>query len=237
MLVLSRRLKQAVTRMRLGRVLVPVFLFLSGVKTTLAVAAPGNWTGNYLPCDRHSELLNHSHMELAVRFSTSDRRLEAEFASALDFWATVLDMEWHREDSRGCSLAVVEGNRGMFEPGQVARAQFPNTPSFQGWIAFNPKFAPDRGEQYFMAVHELGHVFGLAHNPSPSSVMYFLYVGAPMFLDEGDLQALAAHHKLRGTVPIGQERRSVPVLFEQWNTAEGIDGMTAGHAPARRPSL
>jgi len=207
--------KQAVPRARVRRVPALVIPLLFGSLLANAVAQTGNWTGNYLPCDGHSELLNHSHMNLAVRFSTSDRGLALQFARALDFWTTVLDMEWRSENSRACSLAVLDGAGGLFQSGQVARAQFPNTPAFQGWIAFKPKMPIGGDEQYVAAVHELGHVFGLVHNPSPSSVMYFLHLDGPVFLDDEDLRDLAAHHRLRagqvGEAPI----RSVPVLFER----------------------
>jgi hypothetical protein len=61
-----------------------------------------------------------------------------------------------------------------FQPAEVARAQFPGRPSFQGWIALDPKASMAANELFFMSVHELGHVFGLPHSNNASSVMYFL---------------------------------------------------------------
>lgn len=66
MLLLSHVLKQAVPHVRFWRVLVTAIPFLSGSVATNAVAGTGDWTGNYLRCDRHSEILNHSHMNLAA---------------------------------------------------------------------------------------------------------------------------------------------------------------------------
>ena len=208
----SQLMKEAVPRARFRHALATVILLLLGSVGANAVAEAGNWTGNYPPCDRHSEVLSHSHMNLAVRFATSDRRLAAQFARAMDFWATVLDMEWRIDNSRGCALAVVDGSARLFEPGQAARAQFPYTPAFQGWIAFNLKRSMRGDEQYFVAVHELGHLFGLVHNSSPSSVMYFLYLEGRVFLDGNDLMDLAAHHTLRAGRVGEQPIQSVPVL-------------------------
>ena len=162
-----------------------------------AGALPGGWSGNYEPCDAHSELLKTEHLTLGVRFSTSDPHLTAAFERALNFWATVLDMEWRREDGRDCSISVFAGKAGLFRATETARAQFPGRPSFQGWIAFNPNVLLSEREQFVVSVHELGHVFGLPHNRSSRSVMFFLGGGGPFWLDAADLEALAARHKLR----------------------------------------
>ena len=165
--------------------------------TTKARDHPGNWSGDYPPCDRRGEVVKQSHMNLGVRFSSSDSGLAVEFARALNFWATILDMEWYEENSRKCSIQVIDGYRQLFRHAEVARAQFPDRSAFQGWIAFNPKVALARSEQYLVAVHELGHVFGLPHNPSSWSVMYYLHLDGPAVFDSADLAALTARHKIR----------------------------------------
>ncbi len=81
-------------------------------------------------------------MNLGVRFSTSNRKLAVEFARAMNFWATVLDMDWREEDSRECALQVVDGDRGFSNQREVARAQFPGTLSFQGWIVRSTQKSP-----------------------------------------------------------------------------------------------
>src|SRR5262245_38455321 len=93
-----------------------------------ADSRPGNWSGDYSPCDRHGEILKQSHMNLGVRFSTSDSALAMEFARALNFWAAIVDMNWYEEASRGCSIQIVDGNRDLFRNAEVARAQFPHRP-------------------------------------------------------------------------------------------------------------
>jgi hypothetical protein len=50
------------------------------------------------------------------------------------------------------------------------------------------------------SVHEIGHLFGLQHNPSVSSVMFFDDFGQSSSLDFADLRALAAMHKLRTSI-------------------------------------
>ena len=55
----------------------------------------------------------------------------------------------------------------------AARSQFPDRPAFQGWIAFNPGSKLTQDEMFVVSVHEIGHLLGLPHNPSGSSMMYF----------------------------------------------------------------
>jgi hypothetical protein len=58
-----------------------------------AGAGPGDWTGDYPPCDRHAELSSNERMKLGIRFYTAVPEVKAAFVRAMEFWATVLDME------------------------------------------------------------------------------------------------------------------------------------------------
>jgi hypothetical protein len=115
----------------------------------------------------------------------------------MSFWAGILEMNWHEEDSPACAIEAFDGDPTLFRPGEVARAQFPGLPGYQGWVAFNPRVSLPANELFLTAVHELGHLLGLPHSSNPSSVMYFLSLDGPVFLDSADLAALSARHRLR----------------------------------------
>jgi hypothetical protein len=180
----------------MGTVIRAILLLASGIGMACA-SAPTNWSGDYAPCDRHEDLRGREHMDLGVRFSTSNQTLAREFRRALEFWASVLDMEWHDEDSRNCSLEVVDGVANLFEDCISARSQFPDRPGFEGWIAFNPAVRLTEREMFLVSVHEIGHLLGLRHNSDGGSVMFFLGLDGDPALDAGDLADLAAGHRLR----------------------------------------
>lgn len=159
-----------------------------------------NWTANYPSCDRHSELLKHGRMSLGVRLGTSNQLLARQFKLALDFWATIVDLDWHEDDTQNCSMELVDGKRELFEPepdNMAARSQFPNRRDFRGWIVFNPAVPLTQAEMYRISVHEIGHMLGLLHSSNILSLMYGLDLECSETLDAADLASLAAHHKLR----------------------------------------
>lgn len=183
-----------------------MILLLLAVSLGAAEPSPQNWTGQYPPCDRHAELLSRGPMDLGVRISTSNPDLARQFEHAMEFWSEVLDLEWHLEDTQNCAVQLVDGAPELFDSVNngcaciSARSQFPNRPAFQGWIAFNPGVRRTEREMFMTSVHEIGHLLGLPHNPSGSSVMFFLRVDGPVWLDASDLEALASRHKLRAGV-------------------------------------
>jgi hypothetical protein len=167
----------------------------------ITLNSPPNWGGNYAPCNRHPDLLKREHVDLGVRISTANALLARQFARAMDFWTDILDLEWHEVHSPDCSIQLVDGTPGLFDPAAIAaRSQFPDRPSFQGWIAFNPVSKLAEHEMFLISVHEIGHLLGLQHNPSGSSVMFFLVLDESVSLDTADLNALADRHKLRAGV-------------------------------------
>jgi hypothetical protein len=163
----------------------------------LDVAQTVNWTGDYASCTRHSELLNYGPMSIGVRFSTSSHQIQKEFKKAMDFWSGIIEMDWHEDDSPTCSINVVDGTPEILKNSVIARSQFPEWGRFEGWIAFDPRAPLSKFEIYVTAVHEIGHMLGLQHNPSASSIMYFLDLEGPEVLDRKDLLSLSEHHQLR----------------------------------------
>ena len=172
--------------------------FLLAVSIGVAEASQPNWSGEYAPCDRHPDLLNREHVDLGVRISTANPVLAGQFELAMDFWAGVLDLQWHKVNSQNCSIQIVDGTPELFYTADmVARSQLPDRPAFQGLIAFNPGSRLSEHEMFVASVHEIGHLLGLPHNPSGSSVMFYLDFDESVVLDATDLTALADRHKLR----------------------------------------
>lgn len=172
-------------------------LLLFGSSILLAGPEPSNWVGNFEPCSTHAELFKHGHMDLGVRISTSNPELARQFKNAMNFWAKILDMSWYEDDSSFCSVQLVDGQTSLFKNGTVARSQFTDWDNFQGWIAFDRTAPLTKTELFLTAVHEIGHMFGLKHNPSARSIMYFLDLEGPEVLETADLMSLATRHKLR----------------------------------------
>lgn len=185
-------------------------VFLAPAAAWGEAALEVNWSGPYRSCGNRAELLKSGHMELGVRFDTSSVEIAAAFHRALDFWSGVLDVNFYEESSTLCALAVVDGTPEVLRKAHnVARAQFADLANFQGWIAFDPHASEymSSDEMYATAVHELGHLFGLRHNPSAMSIMYYLDCDGTSQLDELDLQALGLHHAIRAGIGL-----AVPII-------------------------
>jgi catechol 2,3-dioxygenase-like lactoylglutathione lyase family enzyme len=194
-----------------------IVLNLVTATSSFADQRTANWTGPYSACRQRSELLKHGAMDIGVRFSTSNPELELQFRRALDFWTEILDLRWHEDNSESCSLQLVDGTPEILQRSIVARSQFPDWDNFQGWIAFNPAAPLTHTETFLTAVHEIGHILGLKHNPNSRSVMYYLDLEGSEYLDEADLILLGSHHKLRSNV-----RPGMPVLrTEVLSTMDG----------------
>jgi hypothetical protein len=181
--------------------------FLTLLFVLFALALPGfaesvpqaNWTGKYDPCTRQSELLRSGHMNLGVRISTSNAALATQFEHALDFWSTVLDLEWHNEDSDECSINLVDGTPALFDwcACTSARSQLPDRPIFQGLVAFNPQMKLSTDQMFLDSVHELGHLLGLSHSASESSIMFYFGLDKFEWVEPSDLNVLSRKHALK----------------------------------------
>jgi hypothetical protein len=141
-------------------------------------------------------------MDLGVRLATANQVLAKQFRRAMDSWASILDLDWHEDNTQNCSIQLVDGERRLFQPAaMVARSQLPDRLHFQGWIAFNPKQKTlSEIELYRISLHEIGHMLGLQHSSNAKSVMYSFDLDGEDWLDLTDLTALATHHKLRTAI-------------------------------------
>ncbi|MGI8961475.1 MAG: matrixin family metalloprotease [Bryobacteraceae bacterium] len=175
--------------------------------------AQSNLTGPHTICKQHAELLKRDHLQLGARIDTANPTLAKQFKRALNFWTSVLDMQWYEENSDACSLQLTDARPGFLEMSIAAQAQDPMSSDFQGWIQFNPTLTLTETELYNYSVHEIGHLLGLEHNPRHRSVMYFEDAPGPERLDATDLVALAAIHKLR----LRSTSRAIYLQNSVWN--------------------
>jgi hypothetical protein len=82
-------------------------------------------------------------------------------------------------------------------------------------------------ETYLIAVHEIGHMLGLEHNPNPNSIMYFLDPDEPPTLDNRDLTSLCKRHKLRNScsaIRLSNPHRTAATV-RQWRNFKTCDLM------------
>lgn len=229
------------------------FIFALAFTLPCSASQGTNWSGPYRPCLKSAELLKTGHLEIGVRFDTANPASAAALREALRFWSNVIDINVYDEQSENCAIAIVDATPEILaKDNYVARAQFTDWENFQGWIAFDPHISGymNPGEIYATAVHELGHLFGLVHNPDITSVMYYLDVDGSAVLDAVDLKALAARHAMRlkpGTTPVlsefpGADRRNAQSSHSFPGTREGERHSRRHEAalqipPTRRHSL
>ena len=185
-------------------------LFASLLAACLGCAAPmtagaqprTNWSNSDAACARYNDLRNRVLGSIGIKIDTSGPWATG-FRRAIAFWNGVLAVNFHEEtELSACAVRVIDGDRAILHDGIVARAQIPEWRDFRGKIAVRPALANQLSstEIYGIAVHELGHLLGLKHNPSPESVMYFFDVNGDEVLDVHDLVALSRHHKVRPSV-------------------------------------
>lgn len=164
---------------------------------SLAAQPAGTSIAPLQACTNSSDLLKFDTMNVGVQFATSNSQLAIQFANAMDFWASIIDMQWHMERDSHCSIQLFDGQPKLFEDSTVAKAHRADRSDSAAWIAFNPKAPLTSSELYLTAVHEIGHLLGLSHNPDGLSVMFYTNRPAATLLDETDLRALTRVHKLR----------------------------------------
>ena len=162
---------------------------------------PTNWDSPDAPCAQYDKLRSRALGNIGVRIDVN-RAWANAFRQAFKFWNSVLMVNFHEE--RGldaCSIRIINGSPGILNHVTLARSQLTGWVHFRGKIAVNPRSAKELNGAaiYAIAVHELGHMLGLKHNPSGRSIMYFLNADGSEYLDQQDILELSAHHELRPT--------------------------------------
>ena len=132
-----------------------------------------NWSTSDKPCAHYNYLKNYDLGNIGVKIDVSDPAWAAAFRRALVFWNKVLDVNFHEEKNiNACALHITDGPLVMFGGGFTAFAQFADLDGFEAKIIVLPQVPLSPAGKYVNAVHEIGHIVDLRHNPDPKSVMY-----------------------------------------------------------------
>jgi Matrixin len=132
-----------------------------------------NWSTADEPCAKYNDLKKYALGDIGVKIDVSDPAWAAAFRRALVFWNKTLDVNLHEEKNiNACALRITDGPLLMFGSGYTAFAQYADLDGFEGKIVVLPQVPFSPAARLVNAVHEIGHVVGLRHNPDPRSVMY-----------------------------------------------------------------
>jgi hypothetical protein len=132
-----------------------------------------NWSTSDKPCANYNDLKKYALGDIGVKIDVSDPAWAAAFRRALVFWNKVLDVNFHEENNiNACALRITDGPLVMFGGGFTAFAQFADLDGFEAKIVVLPQVPLSPAGKFVNAVHEVGHIVDLRHNPDPKSVMY-----------------------------------------------------------------
>ena len=132
-----------------------------------------NWSTPDQPCANYNDLKKYALGDIGVKIDVSDPAWAAAFRRALVFWNKVLDVNFYEEKNiNACALRITDGPLGMFADGHTAFAQFTDLDGFEAKIVVLPQVPLSPAGKFVNAVHEIGHIVDLRHNPDPVSVMY-----------------------------------------------------------------
>lgn len=132
-----------------------------------------NWSTPDKPCANYNDLKKYDLGDIGVKIDVSDPAWAAAFRRALVFWNKVLDVNFHEEKNiNACALRITDGPLVMFGGGFTAFAQFADLDGFEAKIVVLPQVPLSPAGKFVNAVHEIGHIVDLKHNPDPKSVMY-----------------------------------------------------------------
>ncbi len=132
-----------------------------------------NWSTSDKPCAHYNDLKKYDLGNIGVKIDVSDPAWAAAFRHALVFWNKILDVNFHEEKNiNACALRITDGPIVMFGGGFTAFAQFADLDGFEAKIVVLPQVPLSPAGKFVNAVHEVGHIVDLRHNPDPKSVMY-----------------------------------------------------------------
>jgi hypothetical protein len=132
-----------------------------------------NWSTPDKPCANYNDLKKYDLGDIGVKIDVSDPAWAAAFRRALVFWNKVLDVNFYEEKNiNACGLRITDGPLVMFGGGFTAFAQFADLDGFEAKIVVLPQVPLSPAGKFVNAVHEIGHIVDLKHNPDPKSVMY-----------------------------------------------------------------
>lgn len=145
-------------------------------------------------CSNAGDLKSSRHLSLDVQIDTNNQQLRTQFVRALNFWQSILDMNWREvSDLDYCTIRV--SDEEPFDSFDKDAQAFSVVE--QGLINFDPSLKLSPLAYYMISIHELGHLFGLPHNPDPDSVMHANGIQKDYVLDGRDMIDLEKHHALR----------------------------------------
>jgi hypothetical protein len=132
-----------------------------------------NWSTPDEPCAKYNDLKKYALGDIGVKIDVSDPAWAAAFRRALVFWNKILDVNFHEEKNiNACVLRITDGPLAMFDGNYTAFAQAADLDGFEAKIVVLPQVPFSPAATFVNAVHEIGHVVDLRHNPDPRSVMY-----------------------------------------------------------------
>ena len=91
-------------------------------------------------CQDYEEVRKADHMSMAVSFEIPNPLIRQQFRHAMNFWASLLDMEWHTSPQRSSSAS----------PGAVSKSRIQSDPAF-----ICAALRPQRNTQAFAGIQSL----------------------------------------------------------------------------------
>jgi hypothetical protein len=159
----------------------------------LLISATAMFAG---PCLDYGKLKNRDHIEIGVRIDTNNPTVVKAATEALNFWAGVIDLSWHRVYDDSCAI---EFQPHAWQAGSsfrtVGGTKLPWKASFNGVVFF--QYLQTNYDLAACFKHEMGHMLGLEHNLAQDSLMYPDISKSMLELTWDDKRHLRKFHTLR----------------------------------------